>query len=124
MPDKNCVFKGLINDLSQYDTAGWRRRDISFVKREIEHGRSFDYPAARDTIVVIDTDGIRYELNVTKPDNEYRVCIGTPGRLKSWYKKKGFKEETLGSKRILYFVYTGHGYDFLILTEEEYKDRI
>ena len=124
MPDKNSAFKGLINDLSQYDTAGWRRRDISFVKREIEHGRSFDYPAARDKIVVIDTDGIRYELNVTKPDNEYSVCIGTPGRLKPWYEKKGYRKETLDLERNLYFVYTGHGYDFLILTETEYKNRI
>jgi len=124
MPDKNCVFKGVINDLSNYDKDNWHRRDISFIKCAVDSGKTFDYPVAGDKINLIDTDNDKYCLHVSKPDSQKLVCVGTPSRLKPWYEKKGFSKETLGPDRILYFVYSGHGNEFLILTEEEYKSKI
>lgn len=123
MPNKGCVFHGKINDLYNYDAKDWRRRDISFIKKCIDCGESFQYPVAGDKIVLIDVDNRSHYLNVSKPDLNNWVCLGTPSRLKPWYEKEGFSKETVGLDRFVYFVYSGHGNEFLILTEEEYKGK-
>lgn len=87
MPKKGDVFVGKINDLSQFDAAGWKRRDIWFYKNEINRNEKFDYPARKNTITLIDAEKKRYELNFSKPDLENKVCLGTPSHLKPWYKK-------------------------------------
>ena len=61
MPKKGDIFEGKINDLSQYDAAKWRRRDIWFFKRELNRGEIFDYPSARDAIILIDTESKHYK---------------------------------------------------------------
>lgn len=125
MPKKGDVFVGKINDLSQFDAAGWKRRDISFYKNEINRKEKFDYPAKNNTITLIDAENNRYELNITKPDVEKIVCLGTPSRLKQWYKMKGFDDKRIKyNEKILYFIYTGRAKEFLILTEAEYKSGI
>lgn len=124
MPIKGDVFEGKINDLCNYDASGWRRRDIWFYKNEIKRNEKFDYPTRNNTITLIDAEKKKYELNFSKPDFENWVCLGTPGRLKPWYKKKGFNDTRVNPDEIVYFVYTGNGREFLILTEAEYKSGI
>jgi hypothetical protein len=120
MPKKGDVFEGTINDLSLFDASGWRRRDIAFYKNEINRNEKYDYPARKNTITLIDAEKKRYELNFSKPESENRVCLGTPGRLKPWYKKKGFDDTSVKPDGRLFFVYTGRGREFLVLTEAEY----
>jgi len=124
MPKKGDVFVGKINDLSQFDAAGWKRRDIWFYKNEINRNEKFDYPARKNTITLIDAENNRYELNVTKPDEEKTVCLGTPSHLKPWYKKKGFDDTCVKPDEKVYFVYTGSGKEFLVLTEAEYTSGV
>jgi len=123
MPRKGDIFKGKIYDLSQSDTNGWRRRDISFVKDKVNGGGKFGYPIPQNKIILIDTDDERYTLNFSKPDSEDRICLGTPSRLKPWYRKKGFDKKTVGSDEWVYFEYTGHGIEFLVYTEQEYRQK-
>lgn len=123
MPNKGDIFKGKVVDLVQYDASGWRRRDISFYKCDITFGQRFDYPSHHHKIVLIDTAGNRYDINVTKPDNEYTVCLGTPGRLKAWHQRKGFDEDRVAPDTCVFFQYTGVENEFLILTQNE-KDSI
>jgi hypothetical protein len=121
MPKKGDIFEGKINDLSLWDADGWRRRDITFFKLEIRRRENFEYPTRNDRIVLIDTAGDRYELNFSKPETEDSVCLGTPSRLKPWYRKKGFNERFVGSNEKVYFEYTGDRNEFIILTEQEYR---
>ncbi len=124
MPTQGDNFKGKVNDLSLYDAEGWLRRDIWFFKYSVNNNKKFGYPTRFNTIILVDTDGKDYELNFSKPDLENKVCLGTPGRLKPWYKKKGFNDTRVNPDEIVYFVYTGNGREFLILTEAEYKSGI
>lgn len=120
MPNKGDIFKGKVNDLVLYDKpTNWRRRDISFYKHDINFGRRFEYPSRYDKIRLVDTAGNQYELNVTKPDNDYAVCLGTPGRLKAWYQLKGFDDQRIDPDTWVFFQYAGVGNEFLILTQNE-----
>lgn len=123
MPRKGSIFKGKVNDLCQEDTSGWRRRDISFFKYELISGQRFAYPSQKDRIVLKDTDTSRYQLNFSKPESDDRVCLGTPGRLKPWYKKYGFNFKVVNPDDVVYFEYTGNSNEFLILTQEEYDGK-
>ena len=121
MPKKGDVFNGKINDLCNLDKSKWRRRDIWFFKHEVNRREIFRYPARHHKIILIDTDGHRYELNFSKPDYEDRVCLGTPSKLKPWYQKKGFDENAVAPYERVYFKYSGVGVEFNILTEQEYE---
>jgi hypothetical protein len=123
MPRKGDIFKGKVNDLCLEDKSDWRRRDISFIKRDLTDGKRFEYPTPNANIILIDTDGVRYDLNVTEPHSDDKVCLGTPGRLKPWYQKKGFPFKSVNPDEIVYFEYTGNSNEFLIFTEEEYDRR-
>jgi hypothetical protein len=127
MPQKGDIFKGKINDLYLWDAddgnGKWRRRDISFFKRDIHRHEKFGYPTRSDQITLIDTEGNRYEMNFSKPETKERVCLGTPSRLKSWYRKKGFDDKVINPNNRIYFEYTGQGSEFIILTEQEYSSR-
>jgi hypothetical protein len=124
MPKKGDVFKGKINDLCQTDAYGWRRRDISFFKQKVNGVGKFGYPVPQQKIILIDTDNERYTLNFSKPNTNHTICLGTPSRLKPWYRKKGFNEKTVGQNEYIYFEYTGRGIEFIILTELEYRHRL
>ncbi len=125
MPRKRDFFKGQINDLSLSDKDGWRRRDIWFFKHNINDGEIFDYPKGGVEIVLIDTDNERYELRFSKPDLEKKVCLGTPSKLKPWYKKKKYSDHGVDKEnQHVYFQFTGHRKEFIILTEREYNSRI
>jgi hypothetical protein len=121
MPKEGDTFKGRVNDLCLDDAQGWRRRDIWFFKHEINSQAKLEYPKPRARIVLIDTDGDRYELNFSKPDLRDRICLGTPSQLKPWYQKKGFNYRGVDPDTRVYFRYTGRGHEFVILTEEEYR---
>jgi hypothetical protein len=123
MPQRGDIFEGKINDLSQWDTEGWKRRDISFFKHDLHSREKFGYPTRYSRTTLMDTDGDRYELNFSKPDLEDKVCLGTPGRLKPWYRKKGFDDKVINPNDRIYFEYTGQGSEFIILTEQEYNSR-
>jgi hypothetical protein len=118
-PSKGSVFMGKVNDLAQYDTGGWRRRDISLYKSDIITRCRSAYPSHGHTILLIDTAGNRYDINVTKPDNDYKVCLGSPGRLKAWYQLKGFDEDRVAPDTCVFVQYTGVENKFLILTQNE-----
>jgi hypothetical protein len=125
MPSQGDAFRGQINDLSLDDAKGWRRRDIWFFKHELNRGESFGYPSQGDGIVLKDIEGERYELKFSKPDFQHKVCLGTPSKLKSWYQKKGFDYQSVKpTERVVFFEYTGHSNEFIILTEAEYNERI
>lgn len=124
MPRKGDVFRGKIIDLRNWDAKGWKRRDISSFKHEVNRGERFRYPTHHDRIILIDTDGDRYELNFSKPDLEKIVCLGTPSRLKPWYQKKGFDAKTVNPNDRVYFEYTGTGIEFYVLTEQEYSSKL
>ena len=121
MPKKGAVFVGKINDLGLLDATGWLRRDITFDKHELIRGERFGYPSRYSHITLINTDRERYELNFSKPETEDKVCLGTPSRLKRWYRKKGFDDTIINPNEGLYFVYTGREREFIILTEQEYN---
>ncbi len=123
MLKKGDIFEGKINDLSRWDAAGWKRRDIWFFKHELNSREKFGYPTRNDQITLIDTDGNRYEMNFSKPELETKVCLGTPSTLKPWYRKKGFDDDVINPNDRIYFEYTGKGSEFIILTEKEYKSR-
>jgi hypothetical protein len=125
MPKKGDVFEGKVNDLKlkKNDADGWKRRDIWFFKNELNRQEKFGYPTRNDKITLIDTDGDRYELNFSKPDEKNRVCLGRPSKLKPWYRKKGFNDQIISPNDRIYFEYTGQGSEFIILTEQEYNSR-
>jgi hypothetical protein len=123
MPGKGDMFEGKINDLSQWDAEGWKRRDIWFFKHELNSLEKFQYPTRYDQITLIDTDGERYRLNFSKPDLKDRICLGTPSRLKPWYRKKGFDDAVIKPKDRIYFEYTGENTEFIVLTEQEHNAR-
>ena len=128
MPKKGDIFKGEVNDLCQYDTAGWRRRDITFYKREILTQKIYGYPKQGDHIELIDTSGGEYRCKFSKPEDENKVCLGTPGELKRWYQKKGFTDEIMtieksGCRDKIYFEYSGEGLKYFLFTEEEHTSR-
>ena len=125
MPRKGDIFEGRINDLrlKKDDADGWKRRDIWFFKHELNRREKFGYPTRNDRIILIDTDGDRYEMNFSKPDLENKVCLGTPSRLKPWYRKKGFNDKVIGPNDKVYFEYTGNRTEFFVLTEQEYNSR-
>jgi len=119
MPNKGDIYKGKVNDLCLYDVTGWRRRDIWFYKHNVNSNRRSAYPALRDTITLIDTDGHDYELSFTKPDFDHCICLGKPGKIKAWYQRKGFDEKQVDPDTWIFFQYTGMRNKFLILTENE-----
>jgi hypothetical protein len=123
IPKKGDIFEGKINDLSLWDAKGWKRRDIWFFKHELNRREKFRYPTRNDRIVLIDTDRYRYELNFSKPDLEDKVCLGTPNRLKPWYRKKGFDDQIIKPDDRIYFEYTGSGIEFYVLTKQEYSTK-
>lgn len=123
MPRSGTVFEGKINDLSQYDSKGWRRRDISFAKNELTSGQKFGYPTRHQRISLIDSDGARYMLNFSEPENDDSVCLGTPSKLKPWYQKKGFDFRSVKADGKIYFEYTGYGEEFYVFTEDEYLSK-
>ncbi len=115
----------MVNDLrlKKDDADGWKRRDIWFFRHEINRREKFGYPTGNDQITLIDTDGYRYEMNFSKPDLGDKVCLGTPSRLKPWYRQKGFDDQVIRPNDRAYFEYTGHGTEFIMLTELEYRSR-
>jgi hypothetical protein len=123
MPREGDVFVGKINDLSLWDADSWRRRDITFYKHERRRRQKFAYPIRGSRITLTDTDGVHYKLNFSKPETENKVCLGTPSRLKLWYRKKGFDDKVINPNEKIYFVYTGREREFIVLTEEEYNSR-
>ncbi len=127
MPRKGDIFKGKITDLSNWDKRGkrgWRRRDIWFFKYEINRRERFGYPTRSDRIVLIDTDGNRYELNFSKPEAEHKVCLGTPSKLKPWYQVKGFDYRIVDRNDCwVFFEYSGEVNEFFIFTEREHDLR-
>lgn len=123
MPRKGDVFQGKINDLCNYDRYQWRRRDIWFYKSDDNRNEMYDYPTQSDWIALIDTDGNRYELNFSKPETKDKVCLGTPSRLKPWYRIKGFDYHNVARNDFVYFEYTGKGNEFFIFTIDEYRSK-
>lgn len=123
MPRKGDVFQGKIYDLSRWDGEGWKLRDIRYFKHELNHKKSFAYPIPGNQITLIDADGYRYELKFSKPDSEEKICLGTPKRLKPWYEKKGFDAQSVNLNDRIYFIYTGVGIEFYILTEREFATK-
>ena len=119
MPNKGDIFKGKVQDLFNYDVKDWRRRDIGFYKHDVNFNRKSTYPSRGDKIILIDTERHRYELNVSKPDYDHKICLGTPGRLKTWYQRKCFDEQRVDPNTWIFFQYTGIGNEFLIFTESE-----
>jgi hypothetical protein len=123
MPRPGDIFSGKLHNLGMRDRSGWQKREISFSKYEISSQVSYDYPRKGDEIVLIDTGQTRYELKFSKPENERTVCLGTVGRLKSWYQKKGFDFADVKGETV-YFEYTGNSNEFLLFTTEEYGVKI
>ena len=123
MPRKGDVFQGMIFDLSLWDAEGWKRRDIRYFKHTVNRNESFPYPKIGNQIILIDAEGDRYELNFSKPDSEEKICLGTPSRLKPWYEKKGFNAQAVNPSDKIYFIYTGIGIEFHILTAQEYASK-
>ena len=127
IPNKGDLFKGEINDLCNIDSANWRRRDIWFYKRELRSKQRYDYPRRQFVIVLFDTKGNQYECRFGKPDNDKRLILGTPGKLKIWYQRKGYSDDHVpairrnGHKDKVFFEYTGDNNKFIILTEEEFR---
>ena len=127
MPNKGDLFKGEIQDLSNSDSAKWRRRDIWFYKSELRSNQRYDYPRSQFVIVLLDTKGNQYECSLSKPDNEKSVCVGTPGKLKKWYQRKEYSDEHVPTimrddyRDKVFFEYTGDSNKFIILTEEEFR---
>ena len=122
MPDKGDIFKGKVVDLCQHDTQGFRRRDIWFYKHDVNFRRRYEYPSRDHRIVLIDTEGHRYELNFSKPEYDDKICLGTPGRLKPWYQRKGFSDGQVNPDTWIFFEYTGVENGFHIFTQNE-RDR-
>jgi len=126
---KGDTFIGKIQDLSECDVKDWKRRDIWFYKTTINNGQKFDYPSPKDGITLIDTSGNRYNLKFSNPKDDDKICLGTPGNLKPWYQKKGFSDSDVktiskdGYRDKIYFEYTGHEFEFLIFTEDEYRSK-
>lgn len=124
MPRKGDIFKGEVNDLYLWDAddgnGKWRRRDITFFKHELNRREKFAYPTSDSRITLIDTDKDRYELKFSNPETEDGVCLGTPSRLKPWYRKQGFDNEVINPNERIYFVYTGREREFIVLTTQEY----
>ena len=122
---KGDIFKGEIQDLSNYDSEGWRRRDICFFKTTAK----LNYPSPKDSITLIDTSGNRYNLWFSNPEDDHKICLGTPENLESWYQRKGFSDSDVkkirkdGYRDRIYFEYTGSNFDFSIFTEDEYIER-
>jgi len=129
MPDSGDFFMGEINDLVQYAADGWRRRDIIFYKSELKSKRKYSYPQGGDYIILVDIEGNRYQCNFSKPENEENVCLGTPGNLKKWYKRKKFSDTHISTVRgdgyrdKVFLGYTGCGYEFSILTKKEFRSK-
>jgi hypothetical protein len=123
IPKRGDVFKGKINDLGQHDVDGWRRRDIWFYKSEVNRNERFNYPTRLDKIILMDTDRNQYKLNFSKPEMKDKVCLGTPSRLKPWYRLKGFNDTYVNHNDFIYFEYTGIGIEFFIFTQDEYHSR-
>jgi hypothetical protein len=129
MPRRGDKFIGEIQDLCNYDIKDWRRRDIWFLKRTVNSNVIYNYPSVGDTITIIDTDKKHYNLRFTKPEDNEKICLGTPSKLKPWYQKKGFSNslvktmEENGYRDKIYFEYTGNDEDFYIYTEKEFKKR-
>jgi len=124
---KGDMFVGEIQDIVNYDSKEWRRRDICFFKATTNNGQKFNYPSMGDVITLIDTSDNRYILNFSKPEDNDKICLGTPKKLKPWYQKKRFSDNDVktirkdGCRDKIYFEYSGHDFEFFIFTEDEYR---
>lgn len=124
MPREGDMFKGKVNDLRHPPVKGWKYRDIWFFKHEITRKEKYKYPIRGNRIVLIGTEGDRYEMQFTKPDDdEHKVCLGQPTKLKPWYLKKGFDAMSIEPDTWVYFRYTGQKNEFILLTEYEYQSK-
>ena len=121
MPRKGDIFRGRVINLGKWDSSGWRCREIHFLRHDINRKQLFSYPRKGNQIVLIDTNQTRYELNFSKPENSFIVCLGTVSRLKPWYQKKGFEFDKVIPGKEVYFEYTGYTNEFLLFTAEEYR---
>lgn len=128
-PKKGDLFLGEINDLfhKKPDASGWWRRDIAFHKPELNSGQVYDYPSSGDYIILVDLTGGYYKCRFSKPDKATHVCLGTPEKLKPWYRRKGFSDQHInsperdGSRDKVYFEYSGKDIEFYIYTEKEFN---
>ncbi len=129
MPQKGDVFRGVINDLAQSDSTGWRRREIVFYRATINGGKTYGYPRRGDPIVLIGASDESYSCKFSKPETRDSTCLGTPASLKPWYRKNGYDDHHVnqtrrdGHRDRVYFEYTGEGSKFRIYTEREYNNR-
>jgi hypothetical protein len=110
---KGTILEGKINDLCNYLTNGWRRRDIT-----VWQDCTGSYPKVSDEIIIIDSDGDRYRSIFTEPEENGHVCLGKPSRLERWHRKY-YPLNTVFQDKI-YFEYTGTDIEFLIFTSAEW----
>jgi len=129
MPHRGDIFRGAINDLTQSDSTGWRRRDITFYRTEINAGQTYGYPRQGDSIVLIGISGESYSCRFSKPETQDRICLGTPASLKPWYRKNGYNDQHVNQVRRdgyqdhVYFEYIGEGSRFYIYPAKDYKGK-
>jgi len=107
------VLKGQIIDLGNWDVGGWRRRDFH-VWKDIATG----YPRVGDIIVLIDSEGDRYQSVFTKPGHRGYVCLGKPSNLKLWHLKH-YPHHKVVEDGVL-FEFTGRDNEFRIYTSKEW----
>jgi hypothetical protein len=109
-----AILIGRICDLSGFDSGGWRRRELN-VKRG-----SDGYPQVRDTINLLDSDGIRYPNLpfVMGARHGGHSCLGQPGALKQWFRKH-YDEKTVHPETV-YVEPTGRSNEYRIHTETEW----
>ncbi len=110
----DAILVGRICDLSGFDNAGWRRRELN-VKRGPD-----GYPEVRDSIHLIDSDGICYpSLPFVKgARHEGHSCLGQPGALKPWFRKH-YDEKRVRPEAV-YLEPTGQSNEYRIYTEAEW----
>lgn len=129
MPHKGDIFRGVISDLCQSDSTGWRRREIIFYRTTINGGRIYCYPRRGDSTVLIGTSDESYSCKFSKPETRDSICLGTPTSLKPWYRRNGYNDLHVNQMRRdghqdhVYFEYIGEGSRFRIYTEKDYTGK-
>ncbi len=110
----HAILVGRICDLSGFDSGGWRRRELN-VKRGPD-----GYPEVRDTITLIDSDGIRYPglPFVMGARHQGHSCLGQPGALKPWFRKH--YDEKRVHEEAVYLEPTGKPNEYRIYTQAEW----
>src|SRR5580658_2112189 len=109
-----AILVSRICDLSGFDNSGWRRRELNVKKRPD------GYPQVRDTIHLIDSDGIRYPgLPFVKgARHDGHSCLGQPGTLKPWFRKH-YDEKRVRAESVC-LEPTGQSNEYWIYTEGEW----